>query len=231
MLISVTGPHDMKLPLQGLPRPLMLKLHREQVIGIGLAAQAMAPDLHTFNEWLAEVLQDERLQPPGRFQVLLYQHVRALFTGRTESAEIQPDAHMTVLALRYWMISAGTARPPDLGEHQAFQQRIVSEALRTEPSQLSIPRRQSFTGRSPRSLTRASTTQSSADRTSWQSQADLYPGVPSRSLLRASCCSCRSCTPDIQSNVADGTTRGSLGTWASRKACTYARSWSIRART
>jgi hypothetical protein len=29
-------------------------------------------------------------------------------------------------------------------------------------------------------------------------------------------------------NVADGPTRGSLGTPASRKACTYARSWSIR---
>jgi hypothetical protein len=56
----------------------------------------------------------------------------------------------------------------------------------------------------------------------WQgrlvSQADLYPGVPSRSLLRASCCSCRSCTPDIQSNVADGPTRGSSGAPASRKA-------------
>ena len=37
-----------------------------QVIGIGLAAQAMAPDLPAFNEWLAEALQDERLQPPGR---------------------------------------------------------------------------------------------------------------------------------------------------------------------
>jgi Piwi domain len=29
MLLSVTGPRDMKLPLQGLPRPLLLKLHRE----------------------------------------------------------------------------------------------------------------------------------------------------------------------------------------------------------
>lgn len=29
MLLSVTGPFDMKLPLQGLPRPLRLKLHRE----------------------------------------------------------------------------------------------------------------------------------------------------------------------------------------------------------
>ena len=111
-----------------------------QVIGIGLAAQAMTPDLPAFTEWLAEVLQDERLQPPGRFQALLYQHVRALLTGRTESAEIQPDDDVTVLALRYWMISTGTARPPDPGEHHAFQQRIVSEALRTEPSQLSIPR-------------------------------------------------------------------------------------------
>src|SRR5215218_8081357 len=30
-------------------------------------------------------------------------------------------------------------------------------------------------------------------------QNDLYPGLPSRSLLRASCCSCRSCTPGSQS--------------------------------
>jgi hypothetical protein len=29
MLLSVTGPWDMKLPLQGLPRPLLLHLHRE----------------------------------------------------------------------------------------------------------------------------------------------------------------------------------------------------------
>jgi hypothetical protein len=71
----------------------------------------------------------------------------------------------------------------------------------------------------------------------WQgrlvSQADLYPGVPSRSLLRARCCSCHSCTPGSQSlpNVADGPTRGSSGTWSSRRACAYARSCSIRART
>jgi hypothetical protein len=64
-------------------------------------------------------------------------------------------------------------------------------------------------------------------------QADLYPGVPSRSLLRARCCSCRSCTPGSQSlpNVADGPSRGLLGTWSSRRACTYARSCSIRACT
>jgi hypothetical protein len=29
MLLSVTGPFDIKLPFQGLPRPLLLKLHRE----------------------------------------------------------------------------------------------------------------------------------------------------------------------------------------------------------
>ena len=29
MLVSVTGPRDMKLRLQGLPKPLLLKLHRE----------------------------------------------------------------------------------------------------------------------------------------------------------------------------------------------------------
>ena len=64
-------------------------------------------------------------------------------------------------------------------------------------------------------------------------QADLYPGVPSRSLFWASCCSCHSYTPGSQSlpNVADGPMRGSSGAWPSRKACTYARSCSIRART
>ncbi len=73
--------------------------------------------------------------------------------------------------------------------------------------------------------------------TTWQgrlvSPADLYPDVPSCSLFLASCCSCHLCTPGSQSlpNVADGPTRGSLGTPPSRKACTYARSCSIRART
>src|SRR5215470_4055268 len=48
------------------------------------------------------------------------------------------------------------------------------------------------------------------------SQADLYPGVPSRSLLRARCCSCRSCAPGGQSvqNVTDGPTREWPGTVA-----------------
>jgi hypothetical protein len=71
----------------------------------------------------------------------------------------------------------------------------------------------------------------------WQgrlvSQADLYPGVPSRSLLRARRWACPLCTSltHSQPGLADGPTRGSLGTWASRRACTYARSWSMRACT
>ena len=62
---------------------------------------------------------------------------------------------------------------------------------------------------------------------------DLYPGVPSCSLLLASCCRCHSYTPGSQSfpNVADGPMRGSSEGRPSRKACTYARSSSIRART
>jgi hypothetical protein len=71
----------------------------------------------------------------------------------------------------------------------------------------------------------------------WQgrlvSQADLYPGVPSSSLLRARRWACPLCTSltHSQPGLADGPIRGSLGSWASRKACTYARSWSIRACT
>jgi hypothetical protein len=65
------------------------------------------------------------------------------------------------------------------------------------------------------------------------SQADLYPGVPSRSLLRARRWACPLCTSltHSQPGLADGPIRGSLGSWPSRKACTYARSSSIRART
>jgi hypothetical protein len=63
-------------------------------------------------------------------------------------------------------------------------------------------------------------------------RSGLYPGVPSRSHLRARCWSCRSCTPGSQSlPYADRPSRGSLRTSPSRKACTYARSWSIRANT
>ena len=42
-----------------------------QLVGIGLAAQAMAADLPAFSEWLSGVLQDDRLQPSDRFQALL----------------------------------------------------------------------------------------------------------------------------------------------------------------
>jgi hypothetical protein len=65
------------------------------------------------------------------------------------------------------------------------------------------------------------------------SQADLYPGVPSRSLLRARRWACPLCTSltHSQPGLADGPTRGSLGPWPSRNASTYARSCSIRART
>ena len=111
-----------------------------QVVGIGLAAHAMAADLPRFSDWLAETLGDERLQPSGRFQALLYEHVRALLTGRMASVEIRQGDDVTVLALRYWMSLAGTARPPDADERHELQQRVVSEALRTNPGQLSVPR-------------------------------------------------------------------------------------------
>jgi hypothetical protein len=65
------------------------------------------------------------------------------------------------------------------------------------------------------------------------SEADRYPGVLSRSLLRARLWACPVCTSltHSQPGLADGPMRGSLGAWPSRKAWTYARSWLIRART
>jgi hypothetical protein len=54
-----------------------------QLVGIGLAAHAVAADLPGFGEWLSGVLQDHWLQPSDRFQALLRAHVRALLSGQT----------------------------------------------------------------------------------------------------------------------------------------------------
>lgn len=61
---------------------------------------------------------------------------------------------------------------------------------------------------------------------------DRYPGVTSRSLPAARRWTCPSCTSLTHSQPGLGdSTRGSLGAWPSRRARTYARSCSIRART
>ena len=111
-----------------------------QVVGIGLGARALAADLPEFSEWFAGTLQDERLQPSGRFQALLYEHVRALLTGQIAAAPIRQDDDVSIIALRYWMASAGTVRPPDADEHRNLQKRITGEALRTDLDQLSVSR-------------------------------------------------------------------------------------------
>jgi len=111
-----------------------------QVVGIGLAAQAVAADLPGFSEWLADILHDDRLQPSDRFQALLREHVRALLTGQPAAVQAQQDNDATVIALRYWMTSAGTAPPPDPAEHRKLQKLIASEALRTDPAQLPVSR-------------------------------------------------------------------------------------------
>ena len=76
-----------------------------QVVGIGLTAQAMAADLPEFSEWFADILQHDRLQPSGRFQAVLYEHVRVPLTGVRGAAPIRRDG-VSVIALRYWMASA-----------------------------------------------------------------------------------------------------------------------------
>jgi hypothetical protein len=111
-----------------------------QVVGIGLAAQALAADLPEFSEWFADILQDDRLQPSGRFQALLYQHVHALLTGQTAAAPIRRDDGVSVIALRYWMAIVGTVPPPDADEHRDLQRLITSEALRTDLDQLPVSR-------------------------------------------------------------------------------------------
>ena len=111
-----------------------------QVVGIGLAAQAVAADLPGFSEWLSGILHDDRLQPSDRFQALLREHVRSLLTGQPTAVLHAAGRRRTVIALRYWMASAGTAHPPDPAEHRELQKRIASEALRTDPAQLPVSR-------------------------------------------------------------------------------------------
>lgn len=111
-----------------------------QLAGIGLAAQAVAADLPGFSEWLSDILHDDRLQPSDRFQAFLREHVRSLLSGQPAAVHAQQDDDVSVIALRYWMTSAGTAPPPGPAEHRELQKRIASEAPRTDPAQLPVSR-------------------------------------------------------------------------------------------
>jgi Piwi domain len=74
MLVSVTGPYDMKLPLQGVPRPLLLKLHRESTFTDldYLAAQAFR---FTAVSW-------RRFYPCGTPVTILYSDLIANLLGQ-----------------------------------------------------------------------------------------------------------------------------------------------------
>ena len=74
MLLSVTGPFDMKLPLQGLPRPLRLGLHRESTFTDleYLAGQAFR---FTALSW-------RRPYPSGRPVTIMYSDLIASLLGQ-----------------------------------------------------------------------------------------------------------------------------------------------------
>lgn len=111
-----------------------------QVVGIGLAAQAVSAELPAARDWLLEILHDERLQPAGRFQDLVQRHVRSTLTGQPALVESQSLDDAAVLALVHWMAAAGTGRLADPASGlRALQQRILSAALRTDPARLTIP--------------------------------------------------------------------------------------------
>jgi len=111
-----------------------------QVLGIALADLTMANDLPDFRSWLLDVLCDTRLQPAGRFQELIYQHVRVILGGDPVPSDSRSADDAAVLALADWMAACGTARlAASADERRAFQQRLVGEALRTDPAQLTVP--------------------------------------------------------------------------------------------
>jgi hypothetical protein len=111
-----------------------------QVVGIGLAAQAMSAELPAIRDWLLEILTDERLQPAGRFQDLLQRHVRSTLDGQPVLSEPQPPDDAAALALIHWMAATGTAHlAGPAGRLTALQQRILKAALRTDPAVLTVP--------------------------------------------------------------------------------------------
>jgi hypothetical protein len=111
-----------------------------QVVGIGLAAQAMSAELPAICDWLLEILSDQRLRPADQFQNLLQRHVRSTLDGQPVLADPQPPNDATVLALVHWMAASGTARLDDpASQLPALQQRILKAALRTDPAALTIP--------------------------------------------------------------------------------------------
>jgi hypothetical protein len=111
-----------------------------QVVGLGLATQAMSAELPAVRDWLLAILTDERLQPAGRFQALLQRHVRSTLDGQPVLAEPQPPDDAAVLALIHWTAAAGTAHlAAPAGQLTALQQRILKAALRTDPAVLTVP--------------------------------------------------------------------------------------------
>lgn len=111
-----------------------------QVLGLGLAAQAMSDELPAVRDWLLEILTDERLQPAGRFQDLLQRHVRSALDGQPVLTEPQPPDAAAVLALIHWMARTGTGHLADpAAQLTALQQRILKAALRTDPAVLTVP--------------------------------------------------------------------------------------------
>ena len=111
-----------------------------QVLGIALAAQAIVGDPPVFRSWLLDILSDTRLQPAGRFQELIYQHMRVMLGGDPAPSDCRSADDAAVLALADRMAACGNAPlPASADERHAFQQRLVGEALRTDPTQLTVP--------------------------------------------------------------------------------------------
>jgi hypothetical protein len=104
----------------GLPRLMARDLFRDrvtfvsssrQVLGIALAARAIAGDLPVFGGWLLDVLSDTRLQPAGRFQELIYQHVRVMLGGDPAPSDCRSADDAAALA-PYGLDGRLRHRPP-----------------------------------------------------------------------------------------------------------------------
>ena len=126
---------------QPVRRPAHLRLrHSPRSSASASPPRRWPPTFPRFSEWLSGVLQDDRLQPSGRFQALLREHVRALLTGQTQPCTRSRTTTCPSSRCATGWRATGTAHPPDPAEHRELQKRIASEALRTDLAQLPVSR-------------------------------------------------------------------------------------------
>ncbi|MET9225828.1 hypothetical protein [Lentzea sp. NPDC003310] len=112
-----------------------------QIVGVALAVNLVRDELPRAREWLAAVLQDARLQPPGLL-VVFQEHARYLLGLESHlGADHRAVDDLSVLAGLQWL-AMSSERPvvETADEMRALQSRLLTELVLGKAGQVSVPR-------------------------------------------------------------------------------------------